>query len=1143
MSKEDTMAKPASDETSATVTAASLSEADIQSKVMNRHINQALLSTSEIPSFQDDSHKTFADVEAVYSEHIRERYTVSSTAGVSEGGSVACGAYSTPRNLPPLVNENHSPSILLSGAGLKSSSKCSDPSSSGVTEDSPEVGFLDEVITDLAYLKEKCTSVWGQLGGGDDGTLLKILDLARNVYSVEDTSVPMKELCEFITTLDRSQLAFTANALGMIGGLGTFVEWAHRIRRRQMFEIHSKRLMERAMGVANSYQRDPSQYLVFWDTTLAVTFKILQSAGMDPQQIYEKISNQCIEFVLTAHPTEALRHATVTNYCTVANEIMKRHTELSPFEIAESDDTVMRSLQKIWGTDNVRAVKPSPQSEARNISTTVEDNLFPMVPVFMRYLDFQLAEMGLPRLPIDSSILRFSSWAGGDRDGNPYVTAETTLTVCASNAVRGLSLYLQATDNLLHLLSMSVTDDILLEKIEALDKTIKFHPSTSVCSDSEVSVPFRMGHGVYLHPVNQNELYRRYLIHVRSKIERSKNYYESFCEATRVGSMYDIRDVPDIYRSTEQLCQAFKDIYESLYRCNFPTVADGRCLDVIRQINTFGLCLTKLDVRQDSGKHRNLIAAVHDLHSPEHTWSVMTEGEKCRFLTDELTSTRTLLPPPHEWGFTFTEEQCEILNTFRMVGLLGNSFLNCYVIANCDYASDVLTVEVLQVAAKRYLESEITGISRERTLPVVPLLETVESLDNSEAIISTLFNNPVYKSSLVDKHGGVQQIMLGYSDSAKDGGRLKSVWTLYKAQETLIEMLADHPELDILFFHGRGGTVSRGGGPQHLAILSQPPGTIKGRLRLTIQGEVITQNFALEGMGFRTLETMTTAVLKFDCMGNDAMYKTRSHPLMMDHETSEMFKWRNLLDRLAEKSMKSYREMVRSPGFVTYFRQSTPETELKKLNIGSRPGKRSSDEGLSSLRAIPWVFAWSQNRINLTTWLGLDGALSGLSEEDMRMLQVMYEQWPLVTSFFDLIVMNLAKCDESVHRYYDENLVEAEYLHLGEDLRARLRSTVDLVLRVTQEDRLVDNNPVLQRSLDVRRCWLLPCNLIQVEALSRLRSGWHASESKTVLDEGVPGLTVKKPQATHVCANDEISATDVVMVSIKAVSTILQNTG
>jgi len=369
---------------------------------------------------------------------------------------------------------------------------------------------------------------------------------------------------------------------------------------------------------------------------------------------------------------------------------------------------------------------------------------------------------------------------------------------------------------------------------------------------------------------------------------------------------------------------------------------------------------------------------------------------------------------------------------------------------------------------------------------------------------------------------------LGYSDSAKDGGRLMSVWCLYKAQEKLIELVGKYPELNILFFHGRGGTVSRGGGPQHLAILSQPPGTIQGRLRLTIQGEVITQNFALQGMGFNTLETMSTAVLKssFNSEKKDVVHNPD---------------WRSLLDKLADVSMKAFRDVTHSDGFVTYFRQNTPETELKQLNIGSRPGKRAISGGLSSLRAIPWVFAWSQCRINLTTWLGVGDALRNMNDNELQMLQDMYNEWPLIRSFFDLIALNLAKTDHNVHRYYDQLLVDSELLHIGEDLRKRLQSTSDVVQLIMKEHRLVDNSPEQQRSLDVRHAWLLPCNLIQVNALAQLRKELQ-EEQLEVSTPSTPSSIIK-PRPTHLCSSDLVTNSDVVLLSIKALSTLLQNTG
>jgi len=822
-----------------------------------------------------------------------------------------------------------------------------------------------------------------------------------------------------------------------------------------------------------------------------------------------------------AHPTEGLRSSTVTNMANVAKEIVHRSSDkCSPYDRAASDDQIHRSLKAIWGADNIRKTKPTPLMEARVISAVVEENLFDVVPGFMRYVDYQLGQIGQPKIPKNKTLVKFSSWAGGDRDGNPFVTSEVTLTVCLTNVVRALGLYMNKIDILLNRYSMSLEDEQLKEEIAKLETTCGAW--VGVCADSTVPIPMEVCQGHYLHTINANELFRHYLLNVRGKMMRSRDFYKQFCVSTFKPSEMDRMQYtePDgIFTSTEDLVEPFYILHEALKRNDYEDCADGLLLDTIRQINTFGICMAKLDIRQDSAKHRDLIAAVHDWNHPNETsWEDLNESQRCTYLIAEWDSKRLLLPPYHEWDSAFSEVQIDCLETFRMVMLLGKAFLNCFVIANCDVSSDVLIVEVLQAAIGRYQNKTLTGTSLS-TLPVVPLLETINSLQRSEIIIKELFDIEKYRNNILENHGGIQQIMLGYSDSAKDGGRLMSVWMLYKAQETLVSLSAKYDGISILFFHGRGGTVSRGGGPQHLAILSQPPRSLNGKLRLTIQGEVITQNFSLEGMGFRTLETMTSAVLKFGSDSNKV-------------QPWQNTEWRHLLDSLADTSMHAFRDIVEAEDFVPYFRQATPEIEFRGLNIGSRPGKRGNCGDLKSLRAIPWVFAWSQSRINLTTWLGVGDALESLSDDQMSTFKEMYLKWPLVRSFMDLIVMNLAKCDELVHKQYDSILVEERLRHFGESLRINLRKTINYALIVTGEERLVDNNPVLQRSLDIRRCWMLPCNLIQAIALSLHRSG-----------ERLPTPNDLKPLATHLCKDQEITATDVVLVSIKALSTILQNTG
>ena len=397
----------------------------------------------------------------------------------------------------------------------------------------------------------------------------------------------------------------------------------------------------------------------------------------------------------------------------------------------------------------------------------------------------------------------------------------------------------------------------------------------------------------------------------------------------------------------------------------------------------------------------------------------------------------------------------EVLDTFRTAATLPPGSLGAYVITMASRASDVLAVEFLQ---------ELAGNPRPQR--VVPLFETSADLQNAGGVLETLFALPWYRARIA----GSQEIMIGYSDSAKDSGRFAAAWALYRAQEDIVAVCARHG-VRLTLFHGRGGTVGRGGGPTHLAIRSQPPGSIEGRLRVTEQGEMVQAKFGLTDIAVRTMEVYTTATL-------DATLRPTLQP------TPE---WRTTMDRLAEQARASYRHVVyETPRFLDYFHTATPEPELRDLHIGSRPARRGGGTSVEGLRAIPWQFAWTQTRLLLPSWLGVEDALAASGEDPAR-LSAMYEQWPFFQSTLDLIEMAIAKADARIAEEYDRRLVPDDLRDFGRELRERLERGTRAILQVTGHPEPAAGNPVLRRSIDVRNPYVDPINLVQVELLARLR--------------------------------------------------------
>jgi phosphoenolpyruvate carboxylase len=463
--------------------------------------------------------------------------------------------------------------------------------------------------------------------------------------------------------------------------------------------------------------------------------------------------------------------------------------------------------------------------------------------------------------------------------------------------------------------------------------------------------------------------------------------------------------------------------------------------------------MVRIDIRQESDKHTDALAAITS-HLGLGNYAEWDEARRQEFLIAELENRRPLIP----WDLHGSPVVMDVIETFRVAARIGPQSLGAYVVSMAHQPSDVLAVELLQKA--------VGNTTPQR---VVPLFETVADLQNAGETMRRLFSIPWYRRRIA----GQQEIMVGYSDSAKDGGRLTANWELYQAQEEVVRVCEEyhvHPTL----FHGRGGTVARGGGPTHLAIQSQPAGSVKGSLRVTEQGEMIQAKFGNPRIAVRTLETYTAATVN----------ATLAPPRQPDPA------WRSRMADLAEVACEAYRGVVRGESrFVEYFRRATPEVELGALNIGSRPARRRAGGGIETLRAIPWIFAWTQNRLCLPSWLGVGHALSKAVEMgQLNELQEMYREWPFFRSTIDLIEMVVAKADPEPSVFYDRALVPEELQPFGDELRAMLSTTVSTVLEVAGHKRLLEDYGKGQTGVKLRDRYMDPINMLQVELLRRLRS-------------------------------------------------------
>ncbi|KPX81304.1 phosphoenolpyruvate carboxylase [Pseudomonas meliae] len=761
------------------------------------------------------------------------------------------------------------------------------------------------------------------------------------------------------------------------------------------------------------YRRDDTQPLPFESRVLPELLDRLKTEGHTPDALARQLSKLEIELVLTAHPTEVARRTLIQKYDAIAAQLAALdHRDLNSTERAQITSRLQRLIAEAWHTEEIRRIRPTPVDEAKWGFAVIEHSLWHAIPNYLRKADHALhAATGL-HLPLEAAPIRFASWMGGDRDGNPNVTAKVTREVLLLARWMAADLYLRDVDNLAAELSMQQASDALRASV----------------GDSA-------------------EPYRAELKRLRERLRATRNWANA--------SLSETLPAPEaVLRDNRELLDPLLLCFQSLHECGMGVIADGPLLDCLRRAVTFGLFLVRLDVRQDSSRHCAAMTEITD-YLGLGRYEEWDEQTRIDFLLRELNNRRPLLPS----YFKPAADTAEVLATCRVVAAAPAASLGSYVISMAGSASDVLAVQLL-----------LKESGLQRPMRVVPLFETLADLDNAGPVIETLLGLPGYRSRL----HGPQQVMIGYSDSAKDAGTTAAAWAQYRAQEKLVEICREQ-QVELLLFHGRGGTVGRGGGPAHAAILSQPPGSVAGRFRTTEQGEMIRFKFGLPDIAEQNLNLYLAAVLEAT--------------LLPPPPPPPQPAWRTMMDQMAADGVSAYRAVVReNPEFVEYFRQATPEQELGRLPLGSRPAKRR-EGGVESLRAIPWIFAWTQTRLMLPAWLGWEAALSkALERGEGTVLAQMREQWPFFRTRIDMLEMVLAKADSDIARLYDERLVSAELQHLGAHLRDLLSQACNVVLGLTGQKQLLAHSPETLEFISLRNTYLDPLHLLQAELLSRSRS-------------------------------------------------------
>lgn len=939
----------------------------------------------------------------------------------------------------------------------------------------------DKLVEYDALLLDRFLDILQDLHGED------IRETVQDCYELsaeyEGSTDPQKleELGRMLTSLDAGDSIVVAKCFSHMLNLANLAEEV-QIAYRRRIKLKRGDLADEASATTES--------------DIEETFKrLVGELKKTPEEIFESLKNQTVDLVLTAHPTQSVRRSLLQKHARIRDCLAQLYAkDITPDDKQELDEALQREIQAAFRTDEIRRTAPTPQDEMRAGMSYFQETIWKGVPKFLRRVDTALKNIGInERVPYNAPLIQFSSWMGGDRDGNPRVTPEVTRDVCLLARMMAANMYFSQIEDLMFELSMWRCSDELCARADELHRSSK--------RDAKHYIEF-------WKQIPPNEPYRVILSDVRDKLYHTR-------ERSRQILSNGVSDIPEeaTFTNVEQFLEPLELCYRSLCSCGDRPIADGSLLDFLRQVSTFGLSLVRLDIRQESDRHTDVMDAITK-HLEIGSYREWSEEGRQEWLLSELSGKRPLFG--HD--LPKTEEIADVLDTFHVISELPSDSFGAYIISMATAPSDVLAVELLQ------RECHV-----KTPLRVVPLFEKLADLEAAPAAMTRLFSIDWYK----DRINGKQEVMIGYSDSGKDAGRLSAAWQLYKAQEELIKV-AKQFGVKLTMFHGRGGTVGRGGGPTHLAILSQPPDTVHGSLRVTVQGEVIEQSFGEEHLCFRTLQRFTAATLEHGM-----------HPPI-----SPKPEWRALLDEMAVIATKEYRSIVfQEPRFVEYFRLATPELEYGRMNIGSRPAKRKPSGGIESLRAIPWIFAWTQTRFHLPVWLGFGAAFKHIIEKDIRNLQMlkeMYNEWPFFRVTIDLVEMVFAKGDPSIAALYDKLLVSEELWPFGERLRAIFEESKSYLLQIAGHKDLLEGDPYLKQRLRLRDSYITTLNVLQAYTLKRIRDPSYDVKVKPHLSREITESS-KKPAAELLKLNPMSEYApgleDTLILTMKGIAAGMQNTG
>jgi phosphoenolpyruvate carboxylase len=839
------------------------------------------------------------------------------------------------------------------------------------------------------------------------------------------------ELESILNELPRDTMISVVRAFSYFLHLANIAEDQHHIRRR------------RAHHLMGSAPREGS---------LLRALDRIQEAGVPVEKIREFFDVALVSPVLTAHPTEVSRKSILQCQHEIAGLLDQRdRMQLTPEEREENDLTLRRSVLTLWRTRMLRPSRLAVVDEIKNGISYYDNTFFAELPRFYGQLQDLLARR-FPgedwQLPV---FFQVGSWIGGDRDGNPFVTADILKTALRLQSTAVLDFYLGE----LHALGAELPlSQMLLKVSPALEALAEHSPDHS--------------------PHRSDEPYRRALTGIYARLAATAKTLDQH-EALRhaVGEAQPYATAAELHADLDVLA-------ESLEQHGAGLIAGGRLRRLVRAVQIFGFHLAPVDLRQNSDVHERtvaeLLARAGRLAAPS-AYAALDENARISLLAEEIACPRPLYSPYADYSEETQGELAIFFAARELRARYGKAALPNVIISKTDGASDLLEVALLLKEAG-LLTPATPGNAPDLALNIIPLFETIGDLRHSAGVMQRLFALPAYRA-LVASRANEHEVMLGYSDSNKDGGFLTSGWELYKAEVELARVFAE-AGVRLRLFHGRGGSVGRGGGPSYQAILAQPAGAVSGQIRITEQGEVISSKYSSPEVGRRNLEILAAATLEATLLD-------------LEHET-EPEAYRGVLERLSELAFQAYRGLVyETEGFNRYFRESTPISEIGGLNIGSRPASRKASEQIEDLRAIPWVFSWAQCRLMLPGWYGFGSAVEAWLQENpdgLETLRQMVQRWPFFRSLLSNMDMVLAKADIAIASRYAELVSDVA---LREAVFGRIRGEFErtrrYLLAIEQQDELLADNPLLRRSIRNRFPYMDPLNHLQVELLRRHRAG------------------------------------------------------